>query len=301
VLGAGALLDLSILVEEIEALNGMWGHSNQPILVDRHATFITEEDKHYEAFLTGRIGSTGKGVGAAQSRKVMRTSVAAENPNIQDKLTDLFGGQVQVVDTTAYLNSSPDVDHFAHLVEGTQGYLLSLDVGGYYPFCTSRNCGPEAIMSQLGINPRSYRANQIIGVFRTFPIRVGGNSGDLPGEVTWEEMEQITEGVVKADNPEITTVTKKPRRIARRDQEMTAKTIRDTRPDEVALTFLDYVRPEECRFVQDDAEMMEKIRDGSLDIVELPIGIIEEVSKFEGENGVYVGMISVGQHLTIKL
>lgn len=294
VLGAGALIDMEILLEEIDLLDEVWGHSYQPILLDNNATFICEEDKQAEGQLTGRIGSTGKGVGAAQARKIMRTA-----PNASDLTGHIvfnFGDRIQIIDTVEYLNN--DGGNVLHIVEGTQGYLLSNDVGGYYPFCTSRNCGPEAIMSQVGINPRSYDEVDIIGVFRTFPIRVGGPSGHLPGELTWEQMEQITGGAVRANHPEITTVTKKPRRIARRDPGLTEKAIRETSPTAIALTFLDYEMYDECsEFVLEGT--VSDILEQRVSIQDLPGEILKYIADFEQETGVGVGIVSIGQHLTI--
>lgn len=303
VLGAGALIDLSVLAKEIDQLDKMWEPLNiqQRILLDKNATFITEEDKMEEAAMTGRIGSTAKGVGSAQARKIMRTAAPVSHPNMTQAITNLFGNRVEVIDTVEFLNATPKDMDAIHLVEGTQGYLLSNDVGGFYPFCTSRNCGPEAIMSQIGINPRSYHTSNMVGVFRTFPIRVGGNSGHLPGEVTWEEMEEITQGIVKADNPEMTTVTQKPRRIARRDGAMTDKAIRETRPTSVALTFLDYLFPESCRDIYANTDLMNRILIGNIYMEDLPEDIQIAVLDFEEESGCPVGIISIGQHITVSL
>ena len=77
-------------------------------------------------------------------------------------------------------------------------------------------------------------------VVRTYPIRVGGNSGDLPDELTWEEMSELTDGYVK---PEITTVTKKRRRIANIDYGRLVRNVAVTKPTAIALSFFDYWFP----------------------------------------------------------
>ena len=77
-------------------------------------------------------------------------------------------------------------------------------------------------------------------VVRTYPIRVGGNSGDLLGELTWEEMAELTDGYVK---PEITTVTKKQRRIANIDYGRLIRNVSVTKPTAIALSFFDYWFP----------------------------------------------------------
>jgi adenylosuccinate synthase len=148
-------------------------------------------------------------------------------------------GCITFADTSEMLCST--VAPMTVLVEGTQGQLLSLNTSGFYPYTTSRECGPEAILSQIGISPRGFDETEIICVMRTFPIRVGGPSGPLPHEISWEELKKITGGYV--DTPERTTVTKKIRRIARMDEALTKQMLAQTCPTSIALTFLDYIFP----------------------------------------------------------
>jgi adenylosuccinate synthase len=79
-------------------------------------------------------------------------------------------------------------------------------------------------------------------VVRTFPIRVGGNSGPLANEITWDILQEETHGYVSV--PERTTVTKKVRRIARIDYDLLARAVLQTCPTNIALTFLDYIIPD---------------------------------------------------------
>ena len=69
-------------------------------------------------------------------------------------------------------------------------------------------------------------------VCRSYPIRVAGNSGPMFRETTWEEL-----GV----EPEITTVTKKVRRVAEWDDALFANSCLLNAPTEIALTFADYI------------------------------------------------------------
>ena len=97
-------------------------------------------------------------------------------------------------------------------------------------------------MGQVGVSPRSYHAAKITAVFRTYPIRVGGNSGELPGEITWDRLRELSDGYVAT--PERTTVTNRIRRIATWDTKTVQAVCAETRPTGLAITFLDYLFPE---------------------------------------------------------
>jgi adenylosuccinate synthase len=98
------------------------------------------------------------------------------------------------------------------------------------------------MLAQTGISPYNAGKVERIMVVRTYPIRVGGKSGSLPGEITWEELRNKTGGYVA--EPEITTVTKKQRRIANWDVDQISRSIMVTRPTGLALTFFDYWYPQ---------------------------------------------------------
>jgi adenylosuccinate synthase len=72
----------------------------------------------------------------------------------------------------------------------------------------------------------------VIGVVRSFPIRVAGNSGDLPFETTFAAI-----GLPE----ERTTVTNKVRRIGRFDPLAFRRACLLNGPTSLALTFTDYL------------------------------------------------------------
>jgi len=135
-----------------------------------------------------------------------------------------------VGDTAAFVNECIDAGSQV-LLEGTQGSGLSL-THGPWPYVTSSDTNAAQLAADAGIAPNMV---ETILVARTFPIRVAGQSGPLPGEMTWEQV-----GVA----PERTTVTKKERRIGRWDWDVVFKAIRLNRPMGLALTFVDYWFPE---------------------------------------------------------
>ncbi len=247
VIGSAGVAELEILFQEMVKAFDRTGVI--PVLfIDHMASIITKDHANAEKRLKGSIGSTGKGVGSATADKIMRNpEIVFGAPAIQDmiwKARQQYGealANVGFCDTVDYLNHSLK-DGINIMIEGTQGYGLSLHTSGYYPFCTSRECTPQAMLSQTGINPALAQEYEKIMVCRTFPIRVGGNSGPLPGEITWKDLYKSTNGYVK--EPEITTVTKKARRIAKWDDTLIYRAILQTGPTALAITFLDYLFPE---------------------------------------------------------
>lgn len=243
VIGAGGLVNPTVLIDEMKLLKHVrerWLREPKSpwttmLLLDEQAMIVTHEHElqEQEGKLQEHIGSTTEGVGAALADKIRRrpgVKTAKHYPELEEC-------GIETVDTVRLLNNS----HLPIYVEGTQGHLLSLHTSGFYPHCTSRECGPTGILADVGLSPFAARSYRSIAVFRTFPIRVGGNSGEMRYEVDWDWMSQYTHGYTK---PEVTTVTKRVRRIARWDVDRNRQTVQETRPTEAAVTFLDYLWPE---------------------------------------------------------
>jgi adenylosuccinate synthase len=151
-----------------------------------------------------------------------------------------------ITDTVRLLNVLVD-EGKRIMLEGTQGSMLSLHHGAW-PKSTSRDTNAGAWLSEAGLSPLV--VDKVYGVARTFPIRVAGNSGPASGkEITWKDVSEYA-GVeyVHSDNPqeiqgliEITTATKRVRRVFEFCHDDFSKAISINRPDEVMLTFLDYL------------------------------------------------------------
>jgi adenylosuccinate synthase len=236
IIGMASVVDLGILGEEMAMVENAVGHAPQ-VLIDHRATILDEDDKLEElnAEQTTRFGSTSKGVGKARERRIGRLAKTAEDH--AEQIRDMGG---EVTDTVYYLRRAIDKgDRF--IVEAAQGQLLSLYSGGHYPFATSAECGPTGAFADLGL-PLSYAdRTESIGVFRTFPIRVAGNSGPLPGEVSWEWLQQRYGPHIPIER---TTVTDKVRRVGLWDAEEARKSVIFTGIDRAVLTFVDYPFPE---------------------------------------------------------
>jgi len=234
-LNAGSIIDPEGLKRELE---------ENPCVLDRgfkvhsNAAIITHECREAEMRADSpqtRIASTRKGVGEALARKVLRSGMTALDYSRTNDGAWLRE-HIANIDLNGHMLTGRTV-----LVEVPQGYSLSID-GPFYPHTTSRNCTVMQAMSDAAIHPTFYWASMM--VIRTFPIRVGhivddgkqiGNSGDHfwdQTEITWEDLG------VKA---EITTVTKRVRRVFTFSENQVRSAIADTRPDVIYLTFCDYL------------------------------------------------------------
>lgn len=245
-LAAGSEIDPHVLVEELYNLDAAGYKASDRMIIDPTATLIQERHRQiesasrthpelepdYAASLVSRIGSTGKGVGAARSDRAMRVALTADQFGWPDGLIE-YGDVGMTI--RKRLRDGGNVQ-----IEGTQGYLLGQHAG-YYPQCTSSDCTAMDFLAMAGAPP--WLADlQVWVVFRTYPIRVAGNSGPLPNEVSWEDVGQPEE---------LTTVTRKVRRVARWDA-LSARQAMEANGagsvvgyDQVraALTMADYVIP----------------------------------------------------------
>lgn len=229
-LNAGSIIDVEGLLREIEENKVLTGKDR--FAIHPMAAVITDECKAAEneaGSAQTKIASTRKGVGQALARKVLRSGMVAKDHPFLSQF-------VRRIDLNDKLCSGSSV-----LLEVPQGVSLSLNHSPFYPYTTSRDCTPMSALSDAGVHP--VFMGKTVLVLRTFPIRVGnivengetvGTSGDSYGdqeEVTWEQL-----GVT----PEITTVTKRVRRVFTFSLEQAKQTFRLCRPDVVVLTFCNY-------------------------------------------------------------
>lgn len=243
-IGKGGLVEPELLIKELDMLYEIDPTILSRIRIDSDAGIISDWHKEEEGGVHGemhaRIGSTGKGVGASRRDRLMR------NPDKFKFVKDIYlsvesakgyGWSLSHMldDTEKTLNKMVS-DGMSILIEGAQGAGLSL-IHGYYPYVTSTDTNASAMLSDVGISPLATR--DIILVFRTYPIRVAGNSGYMYEETSWEELSQK----LGRDVTEKTTVTKKTRRIGKWDENLFIKSCRINRPTKLAVTFLDYLEP----------------------------------------------------------
>jgi len=230
VLGPGIFLEKELLLHEIEMISKAMGEDvRDRLYVDFRATYIIPEDVEAEKNLDKDIGSTAHGCGSSLIRKIWRRGPFTA---VRDDTWAKDNG-IKVVDTIRLMQN------MNILAEGCQGTMLSLNTSPYYPFVTSRESTASGIIADMGISPRT--VTEIHGVFRTLPIRVGGHSGDTGGkELDWDSVSN------RAGRPvtEITTVTKRVRRIFEFSDEDFEHAVLVNRPTKYYMTFADYLGPD---------------------------------------------------------
>ena len=122
------------------------------------------------------------------------------------------------------------------VVEGSQGFGLSLFHGGHHPHATSRDTTASTFLGEAGLSPRD--VDDVTLVIRAFPIRVAGKSGPLPEETSWESIGRRSG--LGPDYLELTTATRKVRRVAHFDADVVSRAIEANRPDRIVLNHMDY-------------------------------------------------------------
>ena len=229
---AGALIDPWVLEQEINFLGLPPGR----IGIDRKCFIIEEKDREREQTLglRERLSSTLCGVGAAQSRRVLRGEDARLAKDVSQEYPWM---SAYFTDVSDEVNTTLDQEKKV-LIEGTQGFGLSLYHSDHYPKTTSRDTTAAGFLSEVGVSPRL--VTEIVVVFRTFPIRVSGDqAGPLSEEITWEEIQK--ESGYPYPIEERTSVTNKVRRVARFDWDLARHAVRNNRPTRIALNGLDYL------------------------------------------------------------
>jgi len=226
-LAPGSVLHPRVLLDEIE----MYKVDRSRVRIDPLSAVITDEDIGLEKQLKlwERIGSTLSGTGGATSRKVLRDEglrLARDVPELQDFLCDV------ATELNKILSRGDRI-----VVEGTQGFGLSLYHGTHYPYATSRDTSAGGVLSEAGIGP--LHVDEVVMMIRTFPIRVGGDSGPLPNEISWEDVSK--ESGYRVSVAEYGTVSGHLRRVARFDMSIVSRAAMVNRPTEIGLTGVDYL------------------------------------------------------------
>ena len=234
-IAAGANIHVAQLFKEIELTKV----DNQRIGIDKMASIIEEKHSNQDkqsAFNKG-IGTTGWGVGPAIEERARRTAKLAKDiPELKPYLTNVATEINDGIDTGKKV-----------LLEGTQGFMLSL-FHGTYPYVTSRDTGAAAICSEAGVGPT--RVDDVLIVYKAFITRVG--AGPLPGEITMEEAKR--KGWF-----EKAAGTGRNRRSAPFDYDIARRNAKINGATQAALTKIDCVFPE-CRSIRKFEDLPENAK-----------------------------------------
>jgi adenylosuccinate synthase len=234
ILPAGSYIDINIFIEEVRRLD----LGPDQVALSSMARIITEDHKSWEraADLSRAIGSTQSGTGAAVMAMTARG--AREFPLHSVQAEEIPELQAYLKDTASEIRQLLDAGKRV-VVEGTQGFGLSLLHGGFWPKATSRDTTAAGFLAEAGLSPLD--VDDVTLVIRCHPIRVAGDSGPLPGQTSWEHI--AAEAGITEDIRELTTVTAKVRRVGRFDPGIVRRAIQANQPTRIVLNNLDYIDP----------------------------------------------------------
>jgi adenylosuccinate synthase len=154
----------------------------------------------------------------------------------------------------SFINS--EIDRSRNIIiEGSQGCDLDINYGLDYPNTTSRQCHAGQLIADCGISPKLL--DEIIMIMRPYPIRISnttnlvdedGNtivtsSGEYAGskELTWDIIKERCGAPADMEFGEMTTVTKKPRRVFEMNWDRFEYVCKLNRPTQIALNFAQYI------------------------------------------------------------
>ena len=267
VIGNGVVVDPWALIAEIEKLRASGvSVSRENLRLAGNATLILPlhrelDQMREEAAGTGKIGTTGRGIGPAYEDKVGRRAIRvcdlAHLDALDSQLDRLCahhdalraGFGQPPVDRAALLEElkeiAPFVLQFAQpvwkrlkkvrkagariLFEGAQGVLLDVD-HGTYPFVTSSNTVSGTAASGSGLGPNS--TGFVLGIVKAYTTRVG--SGPFPTELEDEVGQRLGER-----GHEFGTVTGRKRRCGWFDAVLVRQSCAISGVTGIALTKLD--------------------------------------------------------------
>lgn len=260
-LNAGAVIDPNILLYEHANHNvGILDLSIHP-----KAAVIGQVDRDAEAQgSVAAIASTGKGVGSAIARKVLRQNNVAERD-----------------ERLAHLVSPPDPWDWSVskvMVEVSQGFSLGINQR-FYPYSTSRECTVQQAIADANIPAR--RVQKVAACYRTFPIRVGNTEQGNSGIGYWDQKETSWEEL--GLEPEFTSVTKRKRRVFTWSWTQFIDSLQANEPDLVFINFAQYIKcPEERgRFLNEVRNTYRIVMDKPLETLLVGFGPrIEDICLF---------------------
>ena len=199
--------------QEAEALAASGHDLTKQLCISKKAHLILPThrilDAAYEAAKgSGKIGTTGKGIGPTYTDKISRNGLRVgdllhnfdekyaaakarheailRSLNYEYDITELeaqwFKGleylkQFHLIDSEHVINNYLK-EGKSVLAEGAQGTMLDIDFGSY-PFVTSSNTICAGCCTGLGVSPRNI--GEVYGIFKAYCTRVG--SGPFPTEL----------------------------------------------------------------------------------------------------------------------
>ena len=219
IIGNGVVVDPKVLIEEIDSLKekGYLQDDSQFLLSEQaHVIFPYHKqiDKGRERIRSGKIGTTGRGIGPAYEDKVARDGIRfidfSEEEVLRGKLEDnlaqknyyltqvlgeeglaleplyqeymRYGTRLRTHITNTSLFLAQQIKEGKQILfEGAQGSLLDVD-HGTYPYVTSSSTVAGSTCAGAGIGPT--QIDLVLGISKAYTTRVG--SGPFPTELSDE-------------------------------------------------------------------------------------------------------------------
>jgi adenylosuccinate synthase len=223
-LSAGAIIDRDILKAEAEKYPFLH------IFVHPNAAIVTDEDrKAEECGSIAEVAGTRSGTGEALVRKIRREPSAIANNSLGNMPSNVVIQNHRIKPESA-----------AYFMEVSQGFSLGIN-SHFYPKVTSRECTAMQGLADARVPAR--RLAMTYMAVRTYPIRVGNVDGYSSGEWYSDQSETNWDNIgVPA---EITTVTKRVRRVASFSMDQFYDACHANFPDVVFISHMDYLKFEE--------------------------------------------------------
>lgn len=155
-IGRGTLIDPEVFLKEVKE-NQLEGR----IFIDKGCAIVEKKHRKAEADLVKRIGSVGTGVGPARVDHVLRKGMLAKDePRLKKYLIDVADAVNEASDKKKNI-----------LIEGVQGFGLSLLDHNYYPFVTSQDTTASQFAADTGIGPKL--VDNVVVIYKSYLSRVG--------------------------------------------------------------------------------------------------------------------------------
>ncbi len=267
VIGNGVVVDPWALTQEIAQLKSQGvAVSRENLRIAENATLILPAHRELDVLReaaagTGKIGTTGRGIGPAYEDKVGRRAIRVQDlrnldtlgpkvdrilvhhnalrrglgqpelskEKLMAELAEIAPKILPFMDVTWDLLDRARRSGKRILFEGAQGALLDID-HGTYPFVTSSNTIAAQAATGSGLGPRAI--GNVLGIAKAYTTRVG--SGPFPTELDDEIGNRLGER-----GHEFGTVTGRKRRCGWFDATLVRQTIKVAGIDGIALTKLD--------------------------------------------------------------
>lgn len=230
-LNAGAIINDAILNREYNDYNIIPSR----LFVHPCAAWIDEECYIADQATVDTIASTGKGIGPALARKILRQTPfgAVAKDYIAPFLPERRGPKSW--------DNFWDWKNDVVFVETAQGFSLGINSSRFYPHTTSRECTVQQAIADARIPHNKVR--KVVACYRTYPIRVGNTANGHSGEAYPDQTE--TTWMAIGVTPELTTVTQRVRRVFTWSRIQFMESVAVNQPDVLFLNFCNYLKIEE--------------------------------------------------------